>query len=339
MSIQMKTAVAVVAVSAASSAFADGHLSEVSFGTNWVAQAEHGGYYQSVADGAYEACGLKVTIVPGGPQVNNRALMIAGKIDFYMGGNMLLPWNARLEGIPLKVVAAHFQKEPQILMTHPGKVSEFSELAGLEKQIIGNGGFASWYQWLVTDYGFTNEQRIPYTYNSAPFVADENSAQQGYVTSEPFAIEQAAGWTPDIWLLADFGFSTPATTVETMETTISNRPDVVRCFVESSSVGWANYLYGDPSAANAIIQTDNPDMSDEQLAYSVEKLKEFGIVDSGIALEKGIGTLDADAIRNFYDKMVAAGVVEAGIDISASYTNEFSETGAALAVKKSLMAP
>ena len=124
-----------------------------------------------------------------------------------------------------------------------------------------------------------------------------------------------------------------------METTISNRPDVVRCFVESSSVGWANYLYGDPSAANAIIQTDNPDMSDEQLAYSVEKLKEFGIVDSDIALEKGIGALDADAISNFYDNMVAAGVVEAGIDISASYTNEFSETGAALAIKKSLMAP
>ena len=329
MSFQMRTAVAAVAICSGAAAFADGHLMEVSFGTNWVAQAEHGGYYQSVADGTYEACGLKVTIVPGGPQVNNRALMIAGKIDFYMGGNMLLPWNARLEGIPLKVVAAHFQKEPQILMTHPGKVSEFSELAGLEKQIIGDGGFASWYQWLVTDYGFSDARRIPYTFSSAPFVADENSAQQGYVTSEPFAIENAAGWTPDIWLLADFGFSTPATTVETMETTISNRPEVVRCFVEASSVGWANYLYGDPSPANTMIQADNPDMSDEQLAYSVEKLKEFGIVDSGVALEKGIGAINSEAISSFYDKMVAAGVIEAGIDIAASYTTEFSDTGAA----------
>lgn len=320
-----------------SAALAGSHLTEVKFGTNWVAQAEHGGYYQAVADGTYEDCGLKVTIVPGGPQVNNRALMMAGKIDFYMGGNMLLPWNARSEGIPIKVVAAHFQKEPQVLMTHPGKVSEFADLAGLEKQIIGDGAFASWYQWLVTDYGFDDAKRVPYTYNPAPFIADENSAQQGYITSEPFAIEREAGWSPDLWLLADFGFSTPATTVETMEQTIAERPDVVKCFVEGSSIGWANYLYGDNAAANAAIQGDNPDMSSEQIAYSIEKLKDFGIVDSGIALENGIGAIDPAAVANFYDKMVAAGVIAEGIDIEASYTTEFSDTGAALDVKKALM--
>ncbi|NNL72133.1 MAG: ABC transporter substrate-binding protein [Silicimonas sp.] len=318
-------------------AFAGSHLTEVSFGTNWVAQAEHGGYYQAVADGTYEECGLSVNILPGGPQVNNRALMMAGKIEFVMGGNMLLPWNARLEGIPLKVVAAHFQKEPQVLMTHPGKVSEFSELAGLEKQIIGDGGFASWYQWLVTDYGFDEAKRIPYTYNPAPFLADENSAQQGYITSEPFAIEREAGWSPDLWLLADFGFSTPATTVETMEQTIAEQPDAVKCFVEASSIGWANYLYGDNSAANALIQADNPDMSDEQITYSIEKMKEYGIVDSGISLEKGIGAIDPEAVASFYTKMVEAGVIAEGVDIEASYTTEFSQTGAALEVKKTLL--
>lgn len=338
----MRTSKSVVAIAAivtfaGTSAFAGGHLTEVSFGTNWVAQAEHGGYYQAVADGTYEECGLKVTIVPGGPQVNNRALMIAGKIDFYMGGNMLLPWNARTEGIPLKVVAAHFQKEPQVLMTHPGKVSDFGQLADLGKLFIGDGAYASWYQWLITDHGFSPDKRVPYTYNSAPFIADESSAQQGYVTSEPFAIEREAGWSPDIWLLADYGFSTPATTVETMENTIAERPEVVKCFVEASSIGWANYLYGDPSKANALIKEHNPDMSDEQIAYSIEKLKEFGIVDSGIALEKGIGAIDEDAIAGFYDKMVAAGVMPDGIDIKASYTTEFSNTGVALDVKKSLM--
>jgi NitT/TauT family transport system substrate-binding protein len=336
MSFKLKSSVAVIAISTATAAVADGHLKEVSFGTNWVAQAEHGGYYQAVADGTYEACGLNVTIVPGGPQVNNRALMIAGKVDFYMGGNMLLPWNARLEGIPLKVVAAHFQKEPQVLMTHPGKIAEFGELAGLDRQIIGDGAFASWYQWLVTDYNFEDAKRIPYTYNSAPFIADENSAQQGYVTSEPFAIERETGWSPDLWLLADYGFSTPATTVETMEKTIAERPDVVRCFVEGSSVGWANYLYGDNSAANSLIQSDNPDMSDEQIAYSIDKLAEFGIVDSGIAIDSGIGAIDPAAIANFYEKMVAAGVIADGIDVEASYTTEFSQTGAALEVKKAL---
>ncbi len=311
-------------------------LTPVSFGTNWVAQAEHGGYYQAVADGTYEACGLDVTIVPGGPQVNNRALMIAGKMEFFMGGNMLLPWNARQQGIPVKVVAAHFQKEPQVLMSHPGKVSSFEDLAGLEELIIGDQGFASYYQWLMTDYGFDAGKRVPYTFNPAPFIANEDSAQQGYITSEPYAIESQAGWSPDIWLLADYGFTTPATTVETMEATIEGQPEVVKCFVEGSSIGWANYLYGDNSAANELIQGDNPEMTAEQIAYSIDKMKEYGIVDSGIALEKGIGAIDPAAVSGFYEKMVSAGVIEEGIDIEASYTTEFSDTGAALDVKKAL---
>jgi NitT/TauT family transport system substrate-binding protein len=328
---------AAMAATFATPGLAGGHLTEVTFGTNWVAQAEHGGYYQAVADGTYEACGLSVTIVPGGPQVNNRALLMAGKMDFYMGGNMLLPWNARKEGIPLKVVAAHFQKEPQVLLTHPGKVAEFGDLKDLDKMIIGDAAFASFYQWLKTDYGFAEEKRVPYTFNPAPFIADENSAQQGYITSEPFAIEREAGWSPDIWLLADFGFTTPATTVEAMESTIDSAPEVVKCFVEASSIGWANYLYGDNAAANALIQADNADMSDDQIAYSIAKMKDYGIVDSGIALEQGIGAIDPDAISGFYDKMVAAGVVDPGIDIAASFTTEFSNTGAALEAKNELL--
>jgi NitT/TauT family transport system substrate-binding protein len=309
----------------------------VTFGTNWVAQAEHGGYYQAVADGTYAACGLDVTISPGGPQANGRALMMAGKIEFYMGGNMLLPWNAMAEGIPLKVVAAHFQKEPQVLLSHPGRVASFEDLKDLDELIIGDAGFASYYQWLMTDFGFMAENRVPYTFNPAPFIANENSAQQGYVTSEPFAIEREAGWAPDIWLLADYGFTTPATTVEVMQATIDERPEVVKCFVEGSSIGWANYLYGDASAANAMIKADNPDMSDEQIAYSIDKMKEYGIVDSGYALEHGIGAIDAEAIADFYEKMVAAGVVADGLDIAASYTTEFSNTGVALETKKALM--
>ncbi|MEM9708159.1 MAG: ABC transporter substrate-binding protein [Pseudomonadota bacterium] len=323
-------------VAIASTAQADGHLTEVSFGTNWVAQAEHGGYYQAVADGTYEECGLSVTIVPGGPQVNNRAQMLAGNIEFHMGGNMLMAFNAIAEGIPLKVVAAHFQKEPQVLMTHPGKVGSFEDLAGLDELIIGDGGFASYYQWLINDYGFDAAKRVPYTFNPAPFIANENSAQQGYITSEPFAIEKEGGFAPDIYLLADFGFSTYSTTVEAMQATIDESPDVVKCFVEASSIGWANFLYGDNSAAIELIQADNPDMSDEQVAFSIEKLKEFGIVDSGDALELGIGAMSDAQNKDFYEKMVAAGVIADGVPIEESYTLEFSNTGVALDVKKAL---
>lgn len=319
-------------------AMAASHLTEVSFGTNWVAEAEHGGYYQAVADGTYEACGLKVTIVPGGPQVNNRALMLAGKIDFSMGGNLLQAFSAVKEGIPLKVIAAHFQKEPQVLLTHPGKVSSFEDLKSIEKMIIGDNGFQSFYQWMMAEYGFEADKRVPYTFNPAPFIADENSAQQGYITSEPFAVENEGGFKPDIWLLSDAGFNTYATTVEAMQDTLDNKPDAVKCFVEGSAIGWANYLYGDPSAANALIKEHNPEMSDAQIAFSIDKLKEYGIVVSGTAEEMGIGAMDGATIESFYQKMVDAGVIEAGIDVKQSYTLDYANTGASLDLQKSLMA-
>lgn len=337
MSFKLRSTVAVVAISTATAAVADGHLMEVSFGTNWVAQAEHGGYYQSVADGTYEACGLKVTIVPGGPQVNNRAQMLAGKIEFHMGGNLLQAFSAAKEGIPMKVVAAHFQKEPQVLLTHPGKAANFEDLKNLDTLIIGDNGFQSFYQWMMADFGFPAEKRAPYTFNSAPFIANENAAQQGYITSEPFAIEREGGFAPDIWLLADAGFTTYATTVETMQKTIEDSPDAVRCFVDGSAVGWANYLYGDPSAANALIKADNPDMADDQIAFSIEKLKEYGIVDSGDALELGIGAMTDATIQGFYDKMVEVGVTDGGLDIASIYSLEFANSGAGLAAKSKAM--
>lgn len=311
-------------------------LTPVSFGTNWLAQAEHGGYYQAVADGTYADCGLDVTIVPGGPQVNNRAQMLAGKIQFNMGGNLLQAFAAVKEEIPLKVVAATFQKDPQVLISHPGKVEKFEDLKNLDTMIIGDNGFQSFYQWLIAEYGFDPAKRKPYTFNPAPFLADENSAQQGYVTSEPFAIEREGGFVPDVWLLADYGFSTYATTIETMQQTIDETPEVVECFVDGSAIGWANYLYGDPSAANALIKEANPDMSDEQLAYSRDKLLEYGIADSGDSLEKGIGAMTDAHVKDFYDKMVAAGVVDGGLDITKAYTLDFANSGASLPVKKEL---
>ena len=312
-------------------------LTEVGFGTNWVAQAEHGGFYQAVADGTYEECGLDVTIVPGGPQVNNRAQMLAGDIQFHMGGNLLQAFSAVREEIPLQVVAATFQKEPQVLLTHPGQVSSFEEMKELDKMIVGDNGFQSFYQWMIAEYGFEPEKRVPYTFNPGPFIADPDSAQQGYITSEPFAIQTEAGWEPDIWLLADAGFTTYATTIETMQQTIDESPEVVKCFVEGSAIGWANYLYGDPSAANALIQEDNPQMSDAQIAYSIDKMKEYGIVDSGDSLELGIGAMTEETIVGFYDKMVAAGVIEDNIDPRDAFTTEFSNTGVALEIKNSLI--
>jgi len=297
-------------------------LTPVSFGTNWLAQAEHGGFYQSVADGTYAECGLDVTVVPGGPQVNNRALMLTGKIDYHMGGDLLQAFNAAKEGIPVVAVAATFQKHPQAIIAHPGKAKTFADLKDLTL-LIGDNGFTSYYQWMIAAYGFTVEQRQPYTFNPAPFLADENKAMQGYLSSEPYVIETEGGFTPDAFLIADAGYSTYATTIETMADTIAKKPEQVKCFVDGSAKGWYNYLYGDNSAANALILRDNPDMTQDKTDYAIGKMKSEGIVDSGDALELGIGAMTDEKIKDFYDKMVDAGVIEAGLDYSAAYTTEF----------------
>ncbi len=265
-------------------------LTKVAFGTNWLAQAEHGGFYQSVADGTYEACGLEVEIVPGGPQVNNRALMLAGRIDFHMGGDMLQAFNAVKEGIPVVSVAAIFQKHPQVIIAHPGKAESFEDLKDLTL-FIGDNGFASYYQWMIAAYGFTVEQRQPYTFNPAPFLADDMTGMQGYLSSEPYVIEKEGGFVPEVFLIADAGYSTYATTVETMAQTIEERPEVVTCFVEGSIKGWYNYLYGDNAAANALIIEANPDMTEDKIAFAIDKMLGEGIVDSGDAVEMGIGVL------------------------------------------------
>ena len=306
----------------ASGAMADGHLQKAVFGTNWLAQAEHGGFYQSVADGTYAACGLDVEIISGGPQVNNRALMLAGKIDFHMGGDMLQAFNAVKEGIPVVAVAAIFQKHPQVIIAHPGKAKSFEDLKNLTL-LIGDNGYSSYYQWMIAAYGFTPAQREPYTFNPAPFLADENKGMQGYLSSEPYAIEKESGIKPDVFLIADAGYSSYATTIETMAATIQNSPEKVKCFVDGSLTGWYNYLYGDSAAADEMIKAANPDMSQDKIDFAKNMMRDLGIVDSGDALTLGVGAMTDEVIGDFYKKMVEAGVLEDGLDWKASYTLDF----------------
>jgi len=298
-------------------------LDKVAFGTNWVAEAEHGGFYQALANGTYRKHGLDVTIVPGGPNVNNRILLPVGKIDFFLSANTLQGFDAVAQNVPTIEVAAFFQKDPQVLIAHPGQgVEKFEDLKNLTL-FISKEGMASYYQWLKADYGFTDSQAKPYTFNPQPFLADNKSAMQGYVTSEPFAIEKEAKFKPKVFLLADEGFSAYSTLIETRRDLVDKKPDLVRRFVDASIIGWYNYLYADNSAANALIKKQNPEMSDDLLAYSVARMKEYGIVDSGDALTLGIGAMTDARMRDFFEKMVRAGIARPGLDYRKSYTLQF----------------
>jgi NitT/TauT family transport system substrate-binding protein len=305
----------------------------VTFGTNWVAQAEHGGYYQAVADGTYAACGLDVTILPGGPQVNNRALMLAGQVDFHMGGSTLDGFSAVQEGLPIITVAASFQKDPQVIVTWPGAAASFADLAKLDKVLISDGGVLTFWAWMIQAYGFKPEQREVYTFSAAPLIANKTWGMQGYLSSEPYFFEKETGTKPDAWLIADAGYTAYSTTIETLSDTVANRPEVVQCFVDGSAIGWTNYLYGDNAAANELIKKDNPEMSDEAIAYAVAAMKENGIVFSGEALTMGAGAMTDAKVEDFYNKMLAVGAVPEGLDWKASYTLQFVNKGVGLDLK------
>src|SRR6267154_4749543 len=258
-------------------------LDKVSFGTNWVAEGEHGGFFQAVAN-----------------------------------------------KVPLVAVAAIFQKDPQVFLTHPEtKVTKLEDLKPLTL-LVSKEGVASYFQWLKSEYGFSESKVKPYTFNSQPFIVNKQSAMQGYVPSEPYAVEKAAGFKPGVILLADHGFNAYSTLIETRREIVDKKPDLVQRFVDASIIGWYNYLYGDNKPANAMIKQLNPDMTDELLAYSVAKMKQYGIVDSGDALKDGIGAMTDERMASFFDKMVRAGVVRSTIDYRQAYTLRFINKGVGL---------
>jgi len=308
-------------------------LDKVSFGTNWVAEAEHGGFFQAVADGTYKQYGLDVTIVPGGPNVNNRIQLIAGKIDFFMSANTLQSFDAVANNVPVVAVAAMFQKDPQVFLAHPdSKVAKLEDLKPLTL-FVSKEGMPTYFQWLKSEYGFSEDRVKPYTFNAQPFLADRKSAMQGYVTSEPFAVEQQAKFKPIVILLADYGFSTYSTLIETRIDFAEKKPDLVQRFVDASIIGWYNYLYGDSKPGNALIKKLNPEMSDELLAYSIDKMKQYGIADSGDTLKDGIGAMSDARMADFFGKMVKAGIVQRDLDYRKAYTLRFINKGVGLELR------
>ncbi len=313
-------------------------LVKVVFATNWKAQAAHGGFYQALADGTYKKYGLDVTIQPGGPQVNNRPLLPAGRIDFLMTGNLLHSFDNVKNKVPTVVVAAMFQKDPQALLAHPGQGHEkFEALKDAPLALIAKDGQFSWWQWLKVTHGFRDEALKPYNYNLGPFLANPKSIQQGYSVAEPIYIENQGKFKPVVHLLADHGFSTYSTLIEARTEVVKSRPDLVQRFVDASAIGWVNYLYGNRKAAADLMTRDNPEMSNTEMEASVALMKSQGIVDSGEAATQGIGAMNAPRIADFYAQMVKAGLYKPGeVDLSKVATLQFVNKGIGQDIKAKL---
>ncbi len=290
--------------------------------TNWFAQAEHGGYYQALATGLYKREGLDVTIRMGGPQVNGMQLLAAGQVDCFMGYDVqtMKAWE---NGINAVTVAASFQKDPQVLIGHPGVVNKMEDLKG-KTILISSAANTSYWPWLKGAYGLQDSQVRPYTFNIQPFIADKNIVQQGYLSSEPYAIEKEAKFKPNVFLLADHGWPPYATTIVCMEKTVRERPKAVAAFVKATMEGWKSYLKGDPAAANALIKRDNPNMTDDKIAVGIRLLNEQGIVFGGDVAKLGVGIVTDERMKKTYDLMVAMKLLDpAKVDLKKTYTTQF----------------
>jgi NitT/TauT family transport system substrate-binding protein len=289
--------------------------------TNWFAQAEHGGFYHALASGGYKKEGLDVSIKMGGPQVNGMQLLAAGQADCFMGYDAQTIKMAE-QGLNAVTVAAAFQKDPQVIIAHP-EIKKIEELK-TKTILISSAANTTYWPWMKATFGFTDAQSRPYTFNIQPFMADKNLAQQGYLSSEPYAIEKEGKIKPTVFLLSDLGWPQYSTTIVCMEKTVKERPKAVAAFVKASMEGWKAYLNGDPSAANALIKKDNPNMADDKLAHGIKMMKETGMVFGGDAAKLGVGIVTDERMKSIYDMMVANKMIDGSkVDLKRTYTTQF----------------
>jgi NitT/TauT family transport system substrate-binding protein len=294
---------------------------KVTFGLDWKAEAEYGGYYQAVATGIYAKHGLSVTIREGGPQVNHMQLLMAGRLDFNLGGGRAIEFVQ--QKLPFLAVAAIFQKDPAVLIAHPGVNHDSFEQLKTAPIEIGADTRNGWWRFLAAKFHYTDSQIRPYTFNLAPFLANKEMVQQGYLGSEPFLIEQKAGFKPVVLLVADAGYQGYANIITTSRKLVQEHPDIVQRFVDGSIEGWYSFLYGDPTPANKLIKQANPDMPDDLLRYGRQVMIDHGTVDSGDTLKSGIGAMTAERWKGFYQAMSAVGVYPKGLDVTKAYTLQF----------------
>jgi len=295
----------------------------IRFVTDWKAQAEHGGFYQALAEGLYAKRGLEVKIIQGGPDVNVPQLLAGGAADFGMGSNSFISLNMIKTGVPIRAVMAIFQKDPQVLISHPRRdINSLADMKG-KPVLISAATMNAFWPWLRAKFGFSDKQIRRYTYNLAPFILDPNAIQEGYLTSEPFTVQQQAHWAPKIFLLSDYGYPGYANMVLVPQKWIDTNRKAVQAFVDASREGWLRYLH-DPAKGNALIKRQNPDMTDAILAQALDKMKRYEMLLSGDGKAFGLGSMTDGQWKRFYDTMSGEGLYPKGLDYKKAYDLSFA---------------
>ncbi|RBW43583.1 ABC transporter substrate-binding protein [Psychromonas sp. B3M02] len=308
-----------LAASMALSTNATADQTPFNFVTNWYAQAEHGGFYQALGADLYKDNGLDVSIKMGGPQVNTVQLLAAGRAQCALVDD-IGAINAVKKGVPIKIVATSFQFDPTVIITH----SNIEQLSDLKDNtiLISSSAYASWWPWAKKQYGFTDAMTRPYTFNIQPFVLDNKIAQQGFLTSEPFAMTQA-GADHKVFMIGQDGFPPYGNSIACRNDAIANNGEQITAFLAATMEGWKQYLT-DPIEGNKLIVKNNPNMSAEQLSYSVKELNSSGIVSGGDAKTKGIGIITDERMGKTWQMGVDNGLFNASeVSLESIYTTQF----------------
>jgi NitT/TauT family transport system substrate-binding protein len=297
-------------------------LEKLVFYTDWKAQAEHGGFYQALAEGLYRKYGLDVSIRPGGPQTDNTRLLAAGAIDIGMISNSFQALTLAEKNADVKIVAAYFQKDPQVLMAPKAlNAKSIRDLASYP--VFMDDAFRiTYFPWLKKTAGFEDRNVRKYSFSLTPWLQAPQSVQEGYLSSEPFTAKKA-GVSADVFVLSDAGFSGYATMVGVSGKMLREKPKIVAAFIKASREGWAHYLQGDPAAGNALILKDNPAMDPSLIAYARSQIAERGIVFSGDALDAGAGAMSSARWLAFYRDMRSLGIITRDFNPALAYDLQF----------------
>ncbi len=298
-------------------------MRHVTFALDWNAEAEYGGVYQAKALGLYEKRGLEVEIRPGGPATNIPQLLAAGAVDLGVGSNSFMALNIVKAGVPAKAVMAVFQKDPQVLITHPRPdIHGLADMKG-KPILVADAVVSTVWVWLKQKYGYTDDQIRKYTFNLAPFLADPKAIQQGYLTSEPYTVEKQGGFVPQVYLFSDEGYPGYGALVLARQNLIDKEPAVVKAFVEATIAGWKSYLTEDPTPGNKLIKADNPEMTDDILAQARDKMNSYHLLVHEGADPKTIGQMSDDRWQAFFTQMSASGVYPKSLDWKKAYSLDF----------------
>ncbi|HWL16351.1 MAG TPA: ABC transporter substrate-binding protein [Opitutus sp.] len=289
---------------------------------DWVAEPEHGGFYQAQARGFFADEGLDVTLVPGGPNALVMPKVATGQADVGQADstNTLLQ---QAEGLPVVQFAAVFQDDPSgLLVNADSSVRRFEDLDG--KTIIARPEWA-FLPYLKKKYN-VRFSIVPQNFSVSAFLGNKEAIQQGYYIAEPYHIVKAGGKEPRFLSTWDAGFRAYAVLV-TSRKFAREHPEQLRAFVRAYIRGWRDYLEGDPTPAHEALKKANPSNTDEFMMASRQLILDGKLV-TGRDADGGasqIGRLDPARYAKQIEQLEELGILKKNkVTAATAITTEFT---------------